>query len=143
MNETIKFKQTTKFEQSDLVEIKRINKYGKASRSVIAKKNIEKSKKIEACPVIRIPFREIYADDHPNPTVSHFCYGWTEGYTSLVLGYGSIYNHSKQPNAKYYRTNDDCMIFESIKDIKEGEEITVDYYPDEPNRSPIHLKIEQ
>lgn len=45
-----------------------------------------------------------------------------------MTGYGSYYNHSPEPNVDWY-TNDDekTFVFESITDIKEGEELFINY----------------
>ena len=48
----------------------------------------------------------------------------------LMLGYGSIYNHSLAPNADVdYNTQspENYLTFQAIKDIKTGEEILIDY----------------
>ncbi len=44
--------------------------------------------------------------------------------TTVVLGYGSIYNHSKDPNITW-DTDDvrNLFVFKTIKDVKAGEEL--------------------
>lgn len=44
--------------------------------------------------------------------------------TTVVLGYGSIYNHSKDPNITW-DTDEvrNIFVFKTIKDIKAGEEL--------------------
>ena len=47
-----------------------------------------------------------------------------------MLGYGSIYNHSENPNAEIdYNEGkqEDFLFFKAIKDIKIGEEIVYNY----------------
>ena len=44
-----------------------------------------------------------------------------------MLGYGSLYNHSGEPSAEYVQHEDDSLAFMALRDIAEGEEITIDY----------------
>lgn len=47
---------------------------------------------------------------------------------AIALGYGSIYNHSYEPNATYVKKPPEKVIdFIAIRNIKKGEEITVNY----------------
>lgn len=46
--------------------------------------------------------------------------------SSILLFKGARMNHSENPNIKFYSQND-CMYFETIKDIKKGEELTYSY----------------
>lgn len=49
----------------------------------------------------------------------------------LPFGYGSIYNHSSQPNCRWRIKSKELNVIEfySIKDIEEGEEIAHHYGP--------------
>jgi SET domain-containing protein len=139
---------TQKFEATTLVMVKRRKKYKKQSRAIIAKEAIKEGTIIEKCPVIRIPYDEVYDDDleenaGQNPTVSHYCFNWPNDFTALALGYGSLYNHSKKPNASYMEIDNDCLVFTAIKDIKKGEEVTIDYQPDEIKDMEFSQKLEQ
>jgi SET domain-containing protein len=44
-----------------------------------------------------------------------------------MLGYGSLYNHSDEPNAEYTHEADDAYSFMAVRDIAAGEEITISY----------------
>jgi SET domain-containing protein len=46
---------------------------------------------------------------------------------SVMLGYGSIYNHSDKNNAVYRHLNDQILHIVAIKDIYPDQEICVDY----------------
>ncbi len=49
-------------------------------------------------------------------------------FNGLVLGYGSIFNHSNHNNAAYYMdTQKNVYVFHSIRKIKKGEQITISY----------------
>jgi SET domain-containing protein len=100
-------------------------------RGVVALQDIEKDEVIEYCPVIllsnkeasfftkeRTPLHFYYLEQ---PEMKRFC---------LMLGYGSLYNHSKNPNAWIdYDTDEikDYLIFKAMDKIKAGEEIVYDY----------------
>ena len=56
----------------------------------------------------------------------------------MVFGYGSIYNHSFDPNADWkqnFRTQ--SMVYRAIKPIKKGEEILVNYNGEPDDATPI------
>lgn len=42
----------------------------------------------------------------------------------IVWGYGSIYNHSFEPNIKFTHSLGDFIIFSTVKNIEIGEELT-------------------
>jgi uncharacterized protein len=127
-------KKTRVFRQSSLIEIRRIKKYKGRNRGVFATINIEIGQVIEEVPVIRMPFSEVWWDvpDEKLPTLSNYVFAWHddgERFTALALGYGSIYNHSDQPNAEFQYVKEDALKFIAIKPIRKNQEITIHYYP--------------
>ena len=44
---------------------------------------------------------EEYAKGLAETVLKDYCFNWAEGKVALALGYGSIYNHSYRPNARY------------------------------------------
>ena len=54
-----------------------------------------------------------------------------KGYSYFALGYGGLYSHSSNPNAKWkisYHPNErETIDIRAIKTIKKGEEITISY----------------
>ncbi|MDP3882718.1 MAG: SET domain-containing protein-lysine N-methyltransferase [Candidatus Staskawiczbacteria bacterium] len=111
-------------------KIKIANIKGKG-RGVVATKSIKKGEIIEYCPIIFLSKKEANLFKSKK-TILHFYYLWqyvTNKYC-LMLGYGSIYNHSLAPNADVdYNTKKlkNYLIFKAIKNIKAGEEIVYDY----------------
>lgn len=96
---------------------------------VFAKEEIFEGEIIEECPILDlgIPF------GHSSPVLIDYRFNWPQGsneWESQVVawGYGSLYNHSNEPNA-YWRSNIDRKTFEFVsnKKIKAGEEILVYY----------------
>lgn len=58
----------------------------------------------------------------------YFEWGKDQGDSALVLGCGFLYNHSYDPNADYFRRLDEREIhFVAARDIREGEEISINY----------------
>ena len=71
---------------------------------------------------------------------------WEEDAKSgaIVLGYGSLYNHSYAPNARYYTTFDTRTLdIVALKDIPIGEEITVNYNGEPEDQSAVWFLEEE
>jgi len=104
-----------------------IKKTAKKGWGVFALKDFEAGEVIESAPVLT--FTPTDRKNLEKTPMSHYIYPWksTRG-AALAFGYGSIYNHSYSPNADWkqnFKTG--CMIYRAVKDIKKGEEITVNY----------------
>ena len=97
---------------------------------VFATENIKSGEILEECHWI--PF---HPESDRNSQFSSYNFRWPkEGRaisSAIVLGYGSIFNHSvDNPNAKYSTDEKNGIyVFESIKDIKKDDEIFT-YYGD-------------
>ena len=91
----------------------RVEKIKGKGLGVVATGNILKSEIIECCPVIvlssDLKLDTIWRRLHEvmlETMFSHHHFWWTARYGALALGYGSLYNHSSEPNAdivKYAR----------------------------------------
>src|SRR5262245_37487262 len=86
------------FVHSDLIVVRRS---GKKGRGVFARKLIRKGTIIERAPVILLPIGEVFSDA-PRTMLANYVFVWGSDSVAVVLGYGSLYNHSYQPNASYY-----------------------------------------
>jgi SET domain-containing protein len=83
---------------------------------------------IEICPVIVLPASEIDLLSHSVLYEYYFLWGEQRDHCAIALGFGSLYNHSTEPNAEFTPDyGDDTLIYTALKDIPAGEEITVDY----------------
>jgi len=103
-----------------------------AGRGVFAAKPIRAGDVIETCPVIAVPLSDSSNDDEKGLLTSYFFY-FGDG-LAMVLGYGSLYNHSYEPNATYdKKPSEGVVAFRAIADIAAGEEITVNYNNGDPN----------
>jgi SET domain-containing protein len=109
-------------EHSDLVAVKTAQGKG---RGVFARRAIKKGAVIERVPVVVMPIKCI-ADGRKNPALSKYFYEWSPTHVAVALGYGSLYNHSYEPNADY-EYGAMVLVYRALRDIKSGEEITINY----------------
>ena len=117
--------------------MKDTEKYG---RGIFAIRNIKKGEFIEEAPVIVIPIKEWKLMKKKN-ILSNYVFRWEED-KALALGYGSLYNHSYTPNARYHTNIENRSIdFYAWEDIQEKEEITVNYNGDPTDQSPLWFEV--
>lgn len=105
-------------------------------RGIIAAEDIKKGQIIERCPIVLIPIQQ---DSILKETVfNNYTFEWNKTYSAFVLGYGSLYNHSYTPNARYNMNYPHKQIvFTAIKDIAKGEEIFVNYNYEPTSKDPL------
>ena len=115
----------------------------KAGRGVFASKNINKNEIIEICPVILAPESDLANLDKSIFVNYFFYFGMKKEQLAIALGYGSIYNHSYSPNAKYkLSVREKTITFTSLKNINKGEEITFNYKLGNSNsKSPLWFEV--
>lgn len=110
------------------------SKIKNADRGVFATEEIKKGDLIESCPIIKTPEK-----DYPflkKTRLRNYYFMWDKNNkkVAICLGFGSIYNHSYEPNATYKKQFKENLIdFIAIKDIKKDEEIRVNYNFGNPN----------
>ena len=120
--------------QSEYIEVKRIKGKG---RGVIARKAIPADTVIERAPVLVIPTEQVEDDAH----LCDYVYHWGRDTVALALGYGSLYNHSYKPNARYDDVGVMTKVFTAIRDIAPGEEITINYNGEPENGGKLHFDV--
>lgn len=107
-------------------------------RGVFTAQDIHAGDVIEVCPVIVIPRRELPV---VHKTVLHdYYFLWGENLEdcAIALGYGSLYNHELHPNANFILDLEHLTIdIEAIRDIKAGEEITLNYHGEPGDESAV------
>lgn len=85
---------------------------------------------LEESPYILVPIEEFESA----PTCERYSYGFDDTHSILGLGFAGLYNHSSNPNAEYEIDKVNQVIRHySITEIPEGQEITIDYGPDNVN----------
>lgn len=110
-------------------------------RGMFAAERIKKGQIIEVCPVIVIPNRDKKLIDKTHLFDYYFMWG-TKNQPAIALGYGSLYNHSYDPNAEYdQKVKRNVIIFTALRNIKKDEEITVNYNGDPGNKSSLWFKV--
>lgn len=107
-------------------------------QGVFAAREIEAGEVIEVCPIILFPVSQL---EHVRKTVLddyYFDWGDKGEWYAFCLGYGSLYNHSYEPNAEYGMDFEAQTIdFYCIKNIPAGEEIFINYNGDADNRTKV------
>lgn len=118
------------------------SKIFKAGLGVFASHDIKKGEIIERCPIIEIPKHDS-SSLNENILVTYFFYfGKDRKRVAIALGFGSIYNHTYNPNAKFRIRQKDLVIdFVALKHIKKDNEITVNYYGSNPKKSPLWFEV--
>jgi SET domain-containing protein len=125
------------FTQTDAIEVKQIKGKG---RGVFARRSICHGETIERVPVLVLPNAESRTASGPTP-MSGYCFDWGRGTVAVALGYGSLYNHSFQPNARYEDERGQIKVFVAIRDIAPGEEILVNYNGEPEDKTPVWFKV--
>ena len=109
------------------------SRIGNAGRGVFASGDIAKSELIERCPIIFLT-KEDYPLVKKTTLLNYYFLNEEENRSAIALGFGSLYNHSYEPNATYEKHLEDGHIdFIAIRDIGRDEEITVNYNYGDPN----------
>lgn len=97
-------------------------------RGVFARRCFPPGGLIERCPVIGLD--EEHWEHLDRTALEAYCFKWGERLErpAVVLGYGSLYNHSFEPNAFYARVPALQVIdFIALREISPGEEVKVNY----------------
>lgn len=94
-----------------------------AGRGVFATRVFEEGEEIERCPML---IAQDGRGDDLESGAEGYVFGWGDGQTALALGYGSLYNHSYEPNATTLETPDELVIT-ATRRIDVGDEIRINY----------------
>ncbi len=107
-------------------------------RGVFCTEDIPADTLIEICPVIVCPPQDRKLIDESYLYNYYFLWEDDHKSTAIALGYGSLYNHSYQPNARYETYYEEQIIrFISIKEIPAHTEITVNYNYESDDQTPV------
>ena len=123
--------------QSTLVEVKRAQGKG---RGVFARTDIPKGTIIERVPVVILPVREVFGSG-PRTRLAEYAFAWGSDKMAIACGYGSLYNHSYTPNARFYVDGPASQVFAAIRNIRSGEEVTVNYDGRPRAKSPVTFQV--
>ena len=100
-----------------------------AGRGVFATTALKTGELIESCPVIAM--KDVKDRERLRRTGLinyYFLWGEKRDRPAICLGFGSLYNHSYEPNVAYRKfVDEEQMDFFALRDINEGEELIVNY----------------
>jgi len=97
-------------------------------RGVFTSEPISEGSIIEICPCIILSPQDTLKIHETLLHDYYFLWETDRKTSALALGFGSIYNHSENPNASFLIDYDARSIkFVGLKDINSMEEITIDY----------------
>jgi hypothetical protein len=94
-------------------------------RGVFAGRPFRAGELLEVCPVLVLP-----AGTPPTALgrLDAYVFKWADDALAIALGYGSLYNHSTDPNAVFsYRFGRDEVVFRAVRGVAAGEQIFIDY----------------
>lgn len=123
-------------QHSDLICVKKVPGKG---RGVFATKSIRKGAIIERVPVLLVPIKD-FVGGLNNLTLNTYFYIWSKDKVAVSLGYGSLYNHSYKPNARYVH-GADTLTYRALRDIAVGEEITINYNFVPDDKTPMKFDV--
>ena len=93
---------------------------------VFAGKDFRPRQLIETCPAIFLPMNEF--EMIKQTKLYFYFYEYSNKEFAVVLGYGSLYNHSFSPNAQFrFNYSRRVMTVRAIRPIMQGEEIAINY----------------
>lgn len=115
---------------------------GKYGRGVFALCDFEEGDLIESAPVIALPKSERKYIKKTMLSNYFFNWGKKRKNPAIALGYGSLYNHSYTPNAKFIvNLSENAIDFYSLRKIRKGEEITVNYNGDPTDKTNVWFEV--
>lgn len=99
---------------------------GEFNRGVFAKVDIKKGTLIHEAPVIAYPNEQHFYIE--KTLLGDYAFEYGDKHTAFLLGYGMLFNHSYEPNARYeINFDNDTFDFYAYTDIKAGDEICINY----------------
>lgn len=110
----------------DIDEPKRSLRIGNSpihGSGVFVTESVRKGQQLEVCPLLRIP-------SSGRPCLLRYTFRPVDGNDGglLALGYGSLYNHSYNPNATvHFPQGKGVMVVKASKNLGPGDEVVINY----------------
>jgi len=123
--------------QTSLIEVRKIPAKG---RGIFATDFIPDGTVFERAPVLVMPAKEINVDQE-DTVLSHYMFAWGKNTVAIALGFGSLYNHSYSPNARYEDVSGQMKNYIAIRDIQAGEEVTINYNGDANSKESVWFDV--
>lgn len=109
-------------------------------RGVFASGDVPAGTVIETAPVILIP--DPGWEELEKTPLRDYYFVWNDEAVAIVLGHGSLYNHSYDPNADLmYRFDERLVDFVALRDIRRGEEICFNYNHGDDDYAPLWFGV--
>ncbi|MFD0960216.1 SET domain-containing protein [Paenibacillus chungangensis] len=109
-------------------------------RGVFATQDIKKGTLIHVAPVI-----SYLNEDHVHiekTILGDYAYSYGANHSAILLGYGSLFNHSYTPNASFELNFDNLTVeFYAHTDIKENEEVLTNYNGEVDCNDPLWFDV--
>ena len=128
----------------NLLEIKHCSP--KKGKGIFAKKNIKKGTIVEVGHVILISDKEY--EQIQDTILYQYIYEWDDPKkpdfkNAIALSQCQFFNHSYKPNLKYiYDYKNQAIEYETLTDVRKGEELTVNYNGHIDDKSPMWFEVE-
>jgi SET domain-containing protein len=112
-------------------------------RGVVALRAFDVGEIIEVVPVLVVR----HSDVLDQTELANYVYNWPTGDNDVAIafGFGSLYNHSYEPNARYDKRPDDggfgTICYTCIRPIGVGDEIVINYNGAPEDRSPMWFDL--
>ncbi|MFT3908574.1 MAG: SET domain-containing protein [Ferruginibacter sp.] len=111
-------------------------------RAVFTHEKIAAGTVIEIAPVIVMSKED---RKHLDKTLLHdyiFEWGKEKDKCAMALGFVPIYNHSYKSNCEYFMDfEDDTIMVKTVKSIKKGEELTINYNGDWDDKKKVWFDV--
>lgn len=108
-------------------------------RGVFTQDGISEGDLFERSPVLIVPTTEVPFVD--STVLYNYYFRWGTS-AAIALGFGSLFNHSYRPSAKYATNETDGTVdFVALRDIAPGEEVFVNYNRDPESQEPLWFEV--
>lgn len=115
-----------------------------SGRGVFASQAYKPGDTIEVCPIIRLTEADRRAIDSTSLYSYYYSWGEDSSEAAIALGYGSLYNHSYNPNAQYTKDlNQESLVISAIQDIHLDDEILINYNGDPTNTAALWFDVHE
>jgi len=114
----------------------------KKGKGIFTSVQLEAGIIIEISPVIVMNQKD---REHLDKTLLHdyiFEWGNQKDFCCMALGYIPMYNHSYSSNCEYFMDfKEDSIFIKTVREIKKGEEITINYNGDWDDKTPLWFDV--
>ena len=112
------------------------------AKGVFTTDKISEGTVIEIAPMLVLPEIDNLLIDKTHLYNYYFLWGKENKQFAIALGYGSIYNHSFQPNVAYKMDfENETITFVAWRNIEKDEELFINYNGDEDSNEPLWFDV--